>query len=283
MRKLRVLLLCGLLAACSPGAGGEPPEAEAPIQVSTDELQFCELVEQAITVEDCIRASLADEQAAQGMATLAYSKRMTVGDAQPINLTISRQTPPSPPPPPESTATEAAAPEPGPLPTAAPVEEAAPDAPEPPVATVTYQPIVGRFTSVRLDSPDFDITPREAVTKEIPRGGQEVWQWQVTPRREGVLTFSVVTNVQFKRTDGTYMALAQKVTAYEVTVGVGMLSRIRVALDAAPGWIKAVTAILVALGGLAGAWFALRRIIANRGEGAPPPADGSGDGAGGQD
>ncbi|RZJ30623.1 MAG: hypothetical protein EON85_04720 [Brevundimonas sp.] len=280
MRLLHLASLA-LLAACSP-ATEERAEHHGPEQVSASDLIYCDDVEQETTLRDCELAGLARAQSAKGLATLNYSRFMTVGEASSVRLVIDRQAAAQP----VASSDAPAEQEPSPAGgvgsdgqnSQAPDRETPSQEPESePEVTETYHPIIGRFTSVRLEGTDFEISPREAVTKEIPREGQAGWDWTLTPRREGTLTFLVVTNVQFRRTDGTYLALAQKAEPYTVKVGVGIFSRIRVALDAAPAWIKALTAILVALTGLVGAWFALRKVIRNRG--APPssPDDSVGD------
>lgn len=265
MRGALTLICLALVASCQ--AASERAEGDsAPIEVEVGELVYCRPVEQEVTPRDCELAGLADEQAAAGLATLKYSKFMTVGDVSSVSMVIDRgysDAAPSAAEPASATVEE-----PVPTPDPAPAEDGDPAPPPPPETserepdvTVTYHPIVGRFTSARLEGVDFEISPREAVTKEIPRGGQEGWDWRLTPLRQGTLTFRVITNVQFKRTDGTYMALAQKAEPYEVTVGVGFLSRVRVFLEGLPDWIGYLTAILTALTAFFVAWFGLRRVF----------------------
>lgn len=268
MRAALTLICLALVASCQ--AASERAEGDsAPIEVEVGELVYCRPVEQEVTPRDCELAILADEQAAAGLATLKYSKFMTVGDVSSVSMVIDRGYSDAAPSAPEPASATVEEPVPTPDPAPAEVEDPTPppppQPPEPserePDVTVTYHPIVGRFTSARLEGVDFDISPREAVTKEIPRGGQEGWDWRLTPLRQGTLTFRVITNVQFKRTDGTYMALAQKAEPYEVTVGVGFLSRVRVFLEGLPEWIGYLTAILTAVTAFFVAWFSLRRVF----------------------
>jgi hypothetical protein len=271
MRRMITLICLALLGSCSPAyedsADRDNAAAAASARVDVGDLVYCVHVEQEVTPRDCELAALADEQAAEGLATLKYSKFMTVGDVSSVSMVIDRRSPSNEAPAPSDSTVvgERSVAQEGPD----PVEHAEP--PTPPAAserepnvTVTYHPIVGRFTSARLEGVDFDISPREAVTKEIPRGGQEGWNWSLTPLREGKLTFLVITNVQFKRSDGTYMALAQKAEPYEVTVGVGFLSRVRVFLEELPDWIGYLTAVLTALTALFAAWFGFRLVLRRR-------------------
>ncbi|WP_420479630.1 hypothetical protein [Brevundimonas sp. FT23028] len=284
--------LC-LLVACSPAQEEQAPPPTAAIAVSANDLTYCDLVEQEVTPRDCWLAAHASAQAAEGLATLSYPHFMTLNEPSSVRLVLDRKPPASIRPVDEETAEQAgtaardaaevAAKASGPANGHDHVRETDGDLfdlpePEPePEVIVTYHPIVGRFTSARLEGTDFDISPREPVTKEVPRYGQTGWDWTLTPKRKGNLTFLVVTNVQFRRTDGTYLALEQRAEPYKVTVGVGILSRIRATLEAAPGWIKAVTAILVALTALFGAWFALRKAIRNQGTESAAPDDAAGD------
>lgn len=281
MRRTVTLICLALLGSCS--AASDRAEGDSgPVEVKAGDLVYCDHVEQEVTPRDCVLAAHADEQAAEGLATLKYSKFMTVGDVSSVSMVVDRRSTSAgaASAPEETTATpdEPSIPEEVSLPAD---EEELPTVPEAseqePEVTVTYHPIVGRFTSARIEGADFDISPREAVTKEIPRGGQEGWNWRLTPLREGTLRFLVVTNVQFKRTDGTYMALAQKAEPYEVTVGVGLLSRVRVFLEGLPDWIGYLTAILTALTAFFAAWFGLRRVFGRPREepveGAEPPSD----------
>jgi hypothetical protein len=119
-----------------------------------------------------------------------------------------------------------------------------------------FAPKVGRFMSAELIGQGFDIRriSPDTASQEIPAGGQATWTWEVTARQEGQRTLTVRTTVEGE-VDGRRYPLANSQTVKAVTVKVSAYDRVGDWLDAAPLWLKRVTAILTALGALVGAWF----------------------------
>lgn len=121
-----------------------------------------------------------------------------------------------------------------------------------------FYPLVGRHMRAELVGQGFDIVARSEPSQEIPLGGQATWIWNVTAREGGTRSLSLITVVEGVA-NGRRFVLARTPKVRTVTVDVGWSDRIRDVLTGLPGWIQLLTAVLVALGGLFGAWYALLR------------------------
>jgi len=120
----------------------------------------------------------------------------------------------------------------------------------------TFSPRIGRFMRAELTGQGFEIRARTAASQEIPRGGSATWIWDVTAREGGSRTLNLIT-VAEGVVRGRHYPLARTPTLRTVTVEVTLPDRIWDALTALPGWIKLLTGVLVPLGGLLTAWYAL--------------------------
>lgn len=129
----------------------------------------------------------------------------------------------------------------------------------------TFQPQVGRYMTAELTGSGFSIklmSPAEPM-QVIPQGGQGRWQWEVSPTMGGQRRLTVKTQA-VGIVDGKPVALGNGDSEHEVAVKVSWPDRIWDAIVAAPAWIKAVTAILVALGALIAAWVPIRKWLKSR-------------------
>ena len=140
---------------------------------------------------------------------------------------------------------------------------------EAPGRTEEYTPQVGRFMRARLAGQGFTIVAVTPERQEIPRDGQARWTWQVTAREEGRRTLTLTT-VAEALVDGRPYPLADTEEPRTVTVNVRLLDRARDLVDALPGWLKGIAAVIGALGALVGAWFGLKSKF-RRDPPAPPP------------
>jgi hypothetical protein len=121
----------------------------------------------------------------------------------------------------------------------------------------TFFPLVGRHMRAELTGQGFDIVAKTEVSQEIPLGGQGTWIWEVTAREGGARSLSLMTLVE-SVANGRRYVLARTPKVRSVTVDVSLSNRIWDFLVATPTWIKAVTAVVVAFGGLLTALYGLR-------------------------
>jgi hypothetical protein len=119
-----------------------------------------------------------------------------------------------------------------------------------------FSPPVGRHMRAELVGEGFDIAPKTAASQEIPLGGSADWIWSVTARKGGVQPLTLVTIVE-GIAGGRRFVLARTPRVRTVTVEVRLSDRIWDVLTGAPAWIKAVTAVVLAVTGLLTAIYAV--------------------------
>jgi hypothetical protein len=122
--------------------------------------------------------------------------------------------------------------------------------------TERFYPKVGRHMRAELVGQGFDIVAKSEASQQIPLGGNATWIWSVTARKGGSQPLTLITVVEGVA-DGHHFVLASTPTVRTITVEVSLRDRIWDSLTGAPAWIKALTAVIVALGGLFTAWRAL--------------------------
>lgn len=120
----------------------------------------------------------------------------------------------------------------------------------------SFNPLVGRHMRAELIGQGFDIVARSEPSQDIRLGGNATWIWDVTAREGGSRSLTVVTLVEGVA-NGRRFVLARTPKVRTVTVNVSWSDWAMDWLVAAPVWIKAVTAVIVALGGLLTAWYAV--------------------------
>ena len=309
--RLGILAAIGVLAlaGCQKSAGTSAPPADAaaggPVEVDPGALQMCDVLQVQTTADDCERATLAQSKVERGVAALKYPERMKLDEPSLVRLAVGEEEePPPPPPPPEPTppppepkpdpadaATAAADPEAGPEPTPPRPKMMAKGArpPPPEIAetpagavepvegkVVEYRPLIGQYMSARLEHDgSFEVKALRPEAQRVLPDSVTTWDWTVTPKKGGRHVLTVVTQVGFQDTAGKFVPLRVAPVSKQVTVDVPWWRYLLDALNAAPGWIKALTAVIVAGTGLLTAWAALR--MAARGRkpgGGPPPARG---------
>lgn len=124
---------------------------------------------------------------------------------------------------------------------------------------------VGQYMKATLIGNGFDIRligPPGGV-HEIPADGQGTWTWEVTPRGEGQLTLTALTEAVGK-VDGIAVPLGNGRASKTVTVEVRTVDRILDWVLALPVWLKALASVVAAAAGLLGAWLGLRSRWRNR-------------------
>jgi hypothetical protein len=135
---------------------------------------------------------------------------------------------------------------------------------------------VGRYMTAKLVGEGFEtklIEPSDPL-QEIAAGGQGTWIWEVKPTEGGTHTLTAIIEAVGK-IQGRAVPLGNGRTSKTISVQVRPMDRFWDFLVAAPAWLKALAALLVAFGILLGAWFGLRRQWRNRDssgeDGAQPP------------
>lgn len=287
------------LALALAGCSREPATTDtadaaagAPVAVDPATLQMCDVLQVQTTAADCERATLAQSKVERGVAALKYPERMKLDEPSLVRLAVGEAEEPEPPPPPPPEPTpdpvDAAA---GPEPTtprpkaiAKAIERPPPDAPETPAAAVEpvegkvveYKPLIGQYMSARLaHDGSFEVKALGPEAQKVLPDSVTTWDWTVTPKKGGKHVLTVITQVGFQDTEGRFVPLRVAPVSKQVTVDVPWWRYLLDALNAAPVWIKALTAVIVAGTGLLTAWAGFR--MAARGRkpgGGPPPARG---------
>jgi hypothetical protein len=140
-----------------------------------------------------------------------------------------------------------------------------------------FFPPTGRHMRAELVGDGFGIRAETEASQQIPLGGQASWVWSVTAKKGGTRALTLITVVEGV-VEGRRFVLARTPRVKTVNVEVSLRDRLWDGFAGAPDWIKSVTAVLVALGGLLTAWYALpwgRRRRAARAAAPDKEADGS--------
>lgn len=301
------LALLAALAACDNTLMAPAPErAERGVP---GEGVYCPAVEQRVSPADCEDLTRADAEVTTGAAAFNVPDPMRRGETFDVHLVIDRRSPreiriveaPAPDDPtaqngstdlPEGQAVAVEEPNDDPAANAAaPVEDPRPkakssrpaDDPSPTPGQVVeplegsahrFHPKVGRHMRAELVGQGFDIVARSDASQPIPLGGNATWIWSVTARKGGAQPLTLVTMVEGV-TEGRRFVLARTPTVRTVTVEVSLRDRIWDMLTEAPGWIKAVTAVIAALGTLIAAWRAVPWLRRRREASDPAPPNGA--------
>jgi hypothetical protein len=285
MRRTIWLAALALLGGCG---GGPPvtntasPGPEPGIGANAGDGVYCPAVEARVTREDCEDLTRADAEVRPGAAAFNVPDPMRRGQTVQVHLVIDRrsaaiirridpatQADPHPgnemngiDPDSNSVAGNRAIDDPGGNAASPPVDEQ-PPTPGQIVERLEgtperFYPPVGRHMRAELVGQGFDIVARSEPSQEIPLGGQATWIWDVTAREGGARSLSLITVVEGVA-NGRRFVLARTPKVRTVTVEVSLSDRIWDLLTGLPGWIKLLTGVIVALGGLLGAWYALPR------------------------
>jgi len=284
-----------LLSACDPGAaanntvGIEVIEEAAASNVS--ETVYCEAVEQSVPAEDCAELTRQDAAVHRGAAAFNVPDPMSRGETVEVHLVIDRRparlirrieagptsqdlnTMEDLPISNDSMGNASSADPAGieddePAPTPGQVVDTLEGRPE------RFYPPVGRNMRTELVGQGFDIVPKTELSQQIRLGGQATWIWEVTARQGGQRSLTVFTMVEGV-VNGRRLVLDRTPKVRTVRVDVSTRDRLWDALAAAPAWIKLLTTIVAAFGGLLAAWYALpwwKRRRAKKGE-LPDQAD----------
>jgi hypothetical protein len=284
MRRSRILLLAAALALASCGQAEqastpEPVAVEAPSAEAEarSDLPFCDEVGRRVSEADCADYERLAESATQGMAAFNAPDPMQRGETHMLQLAVS-YAPPEPAPE-QPSAAEPVAPElnADDAQGRAQSERPAPPAPAPltpvetvddlPGQTVEFEPLVGRFMRAELTGVGFEITPRSPASQEVTPDSVTTWSWEVVAEQGGARSLTLTTVVEGCTASGEECVPLRSTTQnYTVNVEVGPMDQALDFITATPDWIKAVTAVLVALAGLIAAWFGVRNAL-RRGRG----------------
>lgn len=267
--------------------------AENTIERPVTETVFCPVVDRRLPKKDCDDLAAIESQVKEGTGAFNVPDPMTLGEAATIVLVVDRRTPEqisaieatrneaS-----ELSATENAI-DANPSETAQmPINAAEADdeteidtnavaaangGPTPADRvdpfegeTETIDPQVGRFMSADLIGEGFEITALTPASQEIPPGEHATWQWRVVPQREGARTLTLKTIVEGVIDNQRY-PLARTETSKTVTVQVTAGDRIAGWIDAAIAWLDRMKLLLLAIAGVLGAAWLVRRNFKGRG------------------
>lgn len=256
---------CDQRASRSTGDTATP--ASETVQVDPRDLIFCDVVRKRLTADDCEDAKVVAAKVETGLGAFNVQKTMERGRTVTLQLAVGRkEEPPVPPAPPPPAPTDSATPPPESA--TSPAADTAPPTERPPPSSQTpaevvgqlpgevieYAPVIGREMSADLIGEGFKIAPQSPRIQTVSAVGVTTWDWAVTPLTSGVRTLSVKTAVVFTDSQGKSTAIANTPRNVEVRVKVGPLGLIEDVLAKLPGWLKAVAAVLTALGGLLLAW-----------------------------
>jgi hypothetical protein len=306
LASLSSFVLLGLIAGCGGGMeGGTNASDMTENQTGAPrESVYCEAVEQRVSPQDCEDLTRADAEVRTGSAAWTAPEPMRRGETFEVHLIIDRRSPkeirviegPLEDFPGEVTG-NASGDDPSADNTTSPGEEiphnnsTAPDGEEPAPTpgqiidplegrTERFSPPVGRHMRAELIGEGFDIAAETDASQQIPLGSRGNWIWKVTARKGGAQPLTLITVVEGV-VEGRRFVLARTPRVRTVTVEVSLKDRIWDALIGAPPWIKAITAIVVAIGSLLTAIYAVpwrRRRKAAKAAEKPDGADGAGEG-----
>lgn len=273
--------LLGLASLTSCGGGGMSAndamvDPMNEVDANLVEGVYCPVVEERVTRQNCEDLTRADAEVRPGAAAFNVPDPMRRGDTVAVHLVIDRRAPriirvierntPSAPDPSEGSGLGSANGSAGAEGTP-PGNEAAPagDEPAPTPGQVVeglegtaqrFYPPVGRHMRAELTGRGLDVAARSEASQELPLGGQATWIWHVTAREGGAQSLTLVTLVEGVA-NGRRFVLARTARVRTVTVEVSLRDRVWDIVSGAPAWIKALTAMLVAFGGLLTAWYRL--------------------------
>lgn len=296
------LVLLGLVAGCGGGdmaannvaVSGEDPLGEPQAGV------YCPAVEARVSPQDCEDLTRADAEVRPGEAAFNAPDSMQRGKPFEVHLVIDRRSPqeiriiedrlevPG-----EDAGNSVNGHDPAMGNTASSGGEnlqdpKAPPAAEEPAPTPTqiveplqgrterFSPPTGRHMRAELVGEGFKIEAKTEASQQIPLGGQGNWMWGVTAQKGGTQALTLVTVVEGVAGNRRFV-LARTPRVRTVLVEVSLRDRIWDIITEAPDWIKAVTAIVVAVGGLLTAVYAVpsrRRRKAAKEAGKPGRGDG---------
>jgi hypothetical protein len=130
--------------------------------------------------------------------------------------------------------------------------------------TEDFKPLVGRQMRADLEGDGFTIKALTEASQEIPEGEQRIWRWEVTPLQAGKRWLVLRTAVEGE-VGGKRYQISGTPTTREVEVDVSWGDRIADLFDAAVDWLKRTKVLLLAIAGLIGAAWAVRRAWRGKG------------------
>lgn len=281
-RRLGVSLVAAafLLSSCSDQAE-EAVDASTDVAagpVRTSELRPCRTTGTQLTVTDCEAAAAWADEARRGTAAFVAPSRMMEGFAATVTLSVGTQAPLQSGEQPPLDAAER------PADAVADADASAGDATAgdatagdssggrapaslPPPARMTpreaveaareresdqivdYHPFVGSKMAAELTGLGFEIEPKGPQIKDVAADGLTTWQWKIRAEDMGRKTLVMRSAVIMIDSQGQANQLKPTEATKQVSVWVGPAS-VRRVLDAVPGWLQALTAVVVAAGAL---------------------------------
>lgn len=273
------------------------PATNASTNMSAQPSVDCAAVEKRVSVEDCEVFKRDDAGLRTGVAAFNAPDPMRRGDTTQVTLVIDRRSPREirviEGPRPEDVSRsdpnlETAGPNncPHPEPPAAAAAAGGGSAPTPAQAleeaggTVhQFYPCVGRHMKAELFKHDgLEVVPLTPAQQDIPLHGNATWRWDVTALEGGAqsLTLVIVAEGGPGPPDQRLPLARWPPIVRRINVEVSWNDRLLDGVKAAPVWLQALTAVVVALGALLTALYALPRWRRRKAGGAEPPPDAPG-------
>jgi hypothetical protein len=263
MRTKQVILSSLILLAVVAGCDRPDMMSSDPTEYSTGEARdavYCPAVEARVSPEDCEDLTRADAEVRTGEAAFNVPDPMRRGEAVEVHLVVDRRSPKAI----RVIETGMTVVRSGDLMQNGDATASGQDAGPTPVQVV--EPLegrverfplpVGRHMRAELIGEGFEIVAKTEAVQEIPLGAQASWIWTLTARKGGVQSLILVTVVE-GLAGGRRFVLARTPKVRTVTVEVSMRDWIWELINETPAWIKAVTAVVVAIGGLLTALYAV--------------------------
>ncbi|MXO59512.1 hypothetical protein GRI89_08155 [Altererythrobacter salegens] len=264
--------IAGTIASCS-----EQAAEDAVAEVEGD---YCDAISDYATAEDCADFQKQADRQTEGTASFNAPNPIKRNDSFTVWLAVAANPPPAsrgteatdtkePTPDPRDAATdEAESPRGDPQPIADP-EPALAVAPRPgeiiakmPGRPKEFTVTVGeRVKAVLQGDEAFQIEAKSEPVQRVHLGSpypSTMWRWEVTALRGGDHTMTITTVAQAIDREGNYHDLTPTSESLSFQVQVTPLQKIEEGVKGAPTWIKAVTAIFVALAALIAAIKSVR-------------------------
>jgi hypothetical protein len=263
----------------SSSSASAPAGSAAKIEdkVLASDLHPCEVTGTQLTDEDCKAAKDSLSQVKQGTAAIGVPTWMWQGETKIVTLALSNMPPPDVSPSMQSTpepSPSQAPSNPAPTPAATPVIR---PQPRPPIETpndkvsktegskkrkvIDYSPFVGKRMSAELTGDGFDIQPLfDKSDQPLVDNAITTWDWKITAKDFGTKTLIVKTNVVMINSRGKPEPLTPTTEYKQVVVRIGFAAIFN-GIKNVPDWLKVMTAILMGVAALVGAWKALKALF----------------------
>lgn len=215
--------------------------------VPADAKGYCDVVNRRLSAADCDAAIILNARAVGGHPRANIPSQMFKGETAEVTLAIGM------PGAAEALASEAVGGGAGPA--------------------ISFSAKVGPRMKAELVGAGFRVRllPPQTATQDLG-DGFSTWTWDVVPLADGEQRLWIRTSVIFTDENGAEHVLVPTSMAHQVKVVVRpltLIQKIRRGIDAAPGWLKSITAIISGIAALIAAIVALTSTARKKSRAAP--------------